>query len=463
MNACLLLLFVTGTLGAVSPLNYLFGTVPKDEYDWKIVGGSDAPEGAYPYQVSLRSFGSHNCGGSIIDATTVMTAAHCVTGSKPSALRVVVGSNKLNSGGVSYELESIRAHTGYDSWRFTNDIAILKLKTPISFTDKVKSVDLETEYLGADVDCVLSGWGRLNYPGSLPNNLQHIDLKTITSEDCAKLLNLNSVDRTHVCTLTKAGEGACHGDSGGPLVANKQIGIVSFGRPCAKVPKDEYDWKIVGGSDAPEGAYPYQVSLRSFGSHNCGGSIIDATTVMTAAHCVTGSSPSFLRVVAGSNKLNSGGVTYEIESIRAHTGYDSWRFTNDIALLKLKTPISFTDKVKAVDLETEYLGAEVDCILSGWGRLNYPGSLPNNLQHIDLKTITSEDCAKLLNHNSVDRTHICTLTKAGEGACHGDSGGPLVANKQIGIVSFGRPCAKGYPDAFTRVSAFTDWIEKNRY
>ncbi|XP_031355048.1 chymotrypsin-1-like [Photinus pyralis] len=229
------------------------------------------------------------------------------------------------------------------------------------------------------------------------------------------------------------------------------------------VPKDEYDWKIVGGSDAPEGAYPYQVSLRSFGSHNCGGSIIDATTVMTAAHCVTGSSPSFLRVVVGSNKLNSGGVTYEIESIRAHTGFDSWRLINDIAILKLKTPITFTDKVKAVDLETEYLGAEVDCVLSGWGRLNYPGSLPNNLQHIDLKTITSEDCAKLLNHNSVDRTHICTLTKAGEGACHGDSGGPLVANKQIGIVSFGRPCAKGYPDAFTRVSAFTDWIEKNRY
>lgn len=41
----------------------------------------------------------------------------------------------------------------------------------------------------------------------------------------------------------------------------------------------------------------------------------------------------------------------------------------------------------------------------------------------------------------------------------GDSGGPLVANgSQIGIVSFGRPCAVGYPDVYTRVSSFTSWI-----
>lgn len=41
----------------------------------------------------------------------------------------------------------------------------------------------------------------------------------------------------------------------------------------------------------------------------------------------------------------------------------------------------------------------------------------------------------------------------------GDSGGPLVVNgSQVGIVSFGRPCAVGYPDVYTRVSSFTSWI-----
>lgn len=49
--------------------------------DWRVVGGSDAPAGAFPFIVSLWGFtGSHSCGGSIINAGWVLTAAHCVTG-----------------------------------------------------------------------------------------------------------------------------------------------------------------------------------------------------------------------------------------------------------------------------------------------------------------------------------------------------------------------------------------------
>lgn len=42
----------------------------------------------------------------------------------------------------------------------------------------------------------------------------------------------------------------------------------------------------------------------------------------------------------------------------------------------------------------------------------------------------------------------------------GDSGGPLVAdNEQIGVVSWGIPCARGRPDVFTRVYSYIDWIK----
>lgn len=49
--------------------------------NWRVVGGSDAPNCTFVYQISLRnSAGNHICGGSIINSTVVLTAAHCVTG-----------------------------------------------------------------------------------------------------------------------------------------------------------------------------------------------------------------------------------------------------------------------------------------------------------------------------------------------------------------------------------------------
>lgn len=52
--------------------------------------------------------------------------------------------------------------------------------------------------------------------------------------------------------------------------------------------------RIVGGQDAKDNQFPYQISIRLNNRHICGGTIISKAYVVTAAHCVsTGSRNSF--------------------------------------------------------------------------------------------------------------------------------------------------------------------------
>ena len=66
--------------------------------------------------------------------------------------------------------------------------------------------------------------------------------------------------------------------------------------------------RIVGGVDAPT-PIPWQVSVRDgpLHLHFCGATIIDASTVLCAAHCFYQSSASGKSIRAGSTQKSSGG------------------------------------------------------------------------------------------------------------------------------------------------------------
>lgn len=100
----------------------------------------------------------------------------------------------------------------------------------------------------------------------------------------------------------------------------------------------------------------------------------------------------------------------------------------------------------------------------------YPADfIPDNLQYSELQTIDHDVCVKyfdnipMLQNFVRDNSRIvCTMDEKRGGACHGDSGGPLVYQKTlVGVVSWGVPCAKGFPDVFTRVNSYLDWINEN--
>ncbi|KAF5287777.1 hypothetical protein FQA39_LY15713 [Lamprigera yunnana] len=219
--------------------------------------------------------------------------------------------------------------------------------------------------------------------------------------------------------------------------------------------------RIIGGENAEDGQFPYQVSIHLRGRHNCGGSIISVDSILTAGHCLEPYNHNDLTVRVGSTKNNEGDEHW-VDYYALHGFFNPYNLENDIGFIKILTQISYNDKVQPIPLQIGEVDDGASCVVSGWGYTVYPGGVvPLDLHYVDLVTHPLEKC-KTESLYEVFDTNICTYTRHGEGTCHGDSGGPLAANgKQIGIVSWGEPCGVGYPDVFTKVSAYVDWINNN--
>jgi trypsin len=230
------------------------------------------------------------------------------------------------------------------------------------------------------------------------------------------------------------------------------------------------DDRIVGGTEITISQAPYQVSLQyASGFHFCGGSIIGATWVMTAAHCTNGKTASQMRVRGGTSKYAKGGVIAKVSQVYQHPKYDAKTTDYDYSILKLAQRFVFNGKtLKSVALPTanETVAIGKSSFVTGWGATQNVSESNQVLRGAVIPIVDQAICEKNyegFGGTSITSRMICAgYTEGGKDSCQGDSGGPLVIdNKLVGVVSWGRGCAlANYPGVYSRVAYVRNWIRK---
>ncbi|XP_058144027.1 serine protease 52-like [Dasypus novemcinctus] len=226
---------------------------------------------------------------------------------------------------------------------------------------------------------------------------------------------------------------------------------------------------IVGGVPARLSDFPWQVAILHGGQHLCGGSILSEWWVLSASHCFQGRNASDLEVSYGEENLHLQNLTrLKVASLIPHPRFNPWILDSDIALVLLKSPLSFSVRKSPICLsEVTDIHKWENCWVTGWGITVPMQAKSPVLRKVELKLVKWKKCS-----NSVfllTKNMLCAMDpEGGKDACQGDSGGPLVCQKkenktiwyQLGIVSWGMGCGRqNKPGVYTKVSNFLSWID----
>ncbi|CAM1295041.1 Uncharacterised protein g1169 [Pycnogonum litorale] len=278
-----------------------------------------------------------------------------------------------------------------------------------------------------------------------------------------------------------------HSEEPASSQSNQTLGIRSHDVEFQTVepPRDG----IVRGVDASIEDWPWMVAIFRLNELNksqywCGGTIIDDFTVLSAAHCFQFRDPSKYVIRVEEYDLNSDTdgrhpIDHLVKEIRIHANYSKFAHYDDIAIMKTKTRIRYTNHAKPICLPGRNIGdlngSQASVI--GWGDIEFAGPSASILQEAVQPIVSNSKCdndfKKLSTYSKIFRNGITAgFLCADHGinkqdACRGDSGGPLMIYRGswiiVGIISFGYRCAEtGFPGVYTRVSEYLSWIEENR-
>lgn len=237
--------------------------------------------------------------------------------------------------------------------------------------------------------------------------------------------------------------------------------------------------KIRGGWHADMNEWPWIVGIYRNNRQFCGGSLIDPTHILTAAHCIDHMKSSdipTLMVKLGDHDINTETETttqnIKVAQIIKHKGFSQSTLHNDVAILRLASPATYTKNVRPVCLAPQgaNVPAETTATVVGWGLTSETGPRPPVLQEITFKVWDNAKCKNIYGSMAPGgiTEHMLCAGQKGQDSCMGDSGGPMVrlqggSYQQIGIVSWGIGCGKAqFPGVYTRVGFMRSWIDKAR-
>ncbi|CAH0032570.1 unnamed protein product [Clonostachys rhizophaga] len=228
--------------------------------------------------------------------------------------------------------------------------------------------------------------------------------------------------------------------------------------------RDSLGINIVGGDEAPLGEFPCMISLSMSDGHHCGGVLLNAYTVITAAHCVLNTLTSAIKIRAGSLNWASGGIQVNISSYAVRPSFNLETADNDLAMVHLADPILEAESIGYATLPSQ--GSDpVDGSLTtviGWGYVEENGSGRSDvLRKVSIPVVSRDKCQVAYLNSNITENMFCAGT-GGKGSCDYDSGGPVIdqaTGEVVGLVSWGNGCARSdYPGVYVRVGNYVDYI-----
>ncbi|KAF6738432.1 Transmembrane protease serine 9 [Oryzias melastigma] len=234
-------------------------------------------------------------------------------------------------------------------------------------------------------------------------------------------------------------------------------------------PEQEMESRIIGGQEAWAHSWPWQVSLQFSSMPTCGGAVIAAEWVVSAAHCFSRfNSESLWTVLAGKHDLDKPQEPEEqlvqVLKIIIHHQYNTRTKDCDLALVKLERPLIFNQFVRPIDLWMTPLPEHMKCTITGWGSTHENGPRVNRLQEVNVSILAFDVCNDYYKGRILPSMFCAGKDEGGLDACQGDSGGPLscftgTRHKLAGVVSWGVGCGRARkPGVYSKLQQHILWI-----